>query len=254
MNINLVQAILIGLLYYLAISGTPWLTAFIANYVRQPLVNGFLVGCILGDPVKGLIIGSAINLPFIGVFLVGGTMPSDSALAGIVGTSIAMATGVSPAVAVSMAVPIGLFGNVVQTIHMTKNIAFVHMMDKAAENGDLRKIKFLHVIPPQLTTMLISAPVVAAIVYFGQAGAKKLLNMLNGAPMDIMTVLGGVLPALGIALTLKILLKDKSMILFFLIGFLMVTYNKSSMIVVAIFATAIAWFFVDLKYPSKSKA
>lgn len=58
--------------------------------------------------------------------------------------------------------------------------------------------------------------------------------MLNGAPMDIMTVLGGVLPALGIALTLKILLKDKSMILFFLIGFLMVTYNKSSMIVVAI--------------------
>ena len=49
-----------------------------------------------GDPVQGLIIGSAINLPFIGVIMVGSTMPTDSALAGIVGTALALASGASP--------------------------------------------------------------------------------------------------------------------------------------------------------------
>lgn len=247
MSISITQAGLIGILYYLAISGTPWLTAFIANYVRQPLVNGFIVGLILGDPVQGLIIGSAINLPFIGVFLVGGTMPSDSALAGIVGTTFAMVSGVSPEVAVAMAVPIGLLGNVVQTIHMTKNIAFVHMMDKAAKQGDLSKIKFLHVVPPQATTMLISAIPVALIVYFGADSVSGLLDSISGAPLQILTVLGGVLPALGISMTLRQLLKEKAMILLFLVGFLMVTYQHFSMIVVAIFAAAIAYFYTDLK-------
>ena len=70
MHINVIQAILIGFLYFLCQSGTPWLTAFMGNYVRQPLVNGAIVGLIMGDPVQGLIIGSAINLPFIGVIMV----------------------------------------------------------------------------------------------------------------------------------------------------------------------------------------
>ena len=87
MHINVIQAILIGFLYFLCQSGTPWLTAFMGNYVRQPLVNGAIVGLIMGDPVQGLIIGSAINLPFIGVIMVGSTMPTDSALAGIVAVS-----------------------------------------------------------------------------------------------------------------------------------------------------------------------
>lgn len=247
MSISIFQAALIGILYYLAISGTPWLTAFIANYVRQPLVNGFIVGLILGDPVKGLIIGSAINLPFIGVFLVGGTMPTDSALAGIVGTTFAMVSNVSPEVAVAMAVPIGLLGNIVQTIHMTKNIAFVHMMDTAAKEGDIRKIKFLNVVPPQLTTMLISAIPVAIIVYFGADVASGILESISGKPLQVLTVLGGVLPALGISMTLRQLLKEKPMILFFLVGFLMVAYQEFTMIVVAIFAAAIAYFYTDLK-------
>lgn len=240
MSISIFQAALIGILYYLAISGTPWLTAFIANYVRQPLVNGFIVGLILGDPVKGLIIGSAINLPFIGVFLVGGTMPTDSALAGIVGTTFAMVSNVSPEVAVAMAVPIGLLGNIVQTIHMTKNIAFVHMMDTAAKEGDIRKIKFLNVVPPQLTTMLISAIPVAVIVYFGADVASGILESISGKPLQVLTVL-------GISMTLRQLLKEKPMILFFLVGFLMVAYQEFTMIVVAIFAAAIAYFYTDLK-------
>ena len=237
MHINVIQAILIGFLCFLCQSGTPWLTAFMGNYVRQPLVNGAIVGLIMGDPVQGLIIGSAINLPFIGVIMVGSTMPTDSALAGIVGTALALASGASPEVAVSMAVPIGLLGNLLWTVHMTKNCIFVHMMDKAAETGDVKRMNFLHVWPPQITTAFLMTIPVALVVYFGADVAKTAIDSLSGMPLHMLEVIGG---------TLRLLMSKKSVILFFLLGFLMVTYQGFSMIVVALFAIIIAYFYTDL--------
>ena len=38
----------------------------------------------------------------------------------------------------------------VWVLHMTIDVAFVHMADKAAEQGDLKKVCFLHVVPPQM--------------------------------------------------------------------------------------------------------
>lgn len=247
MEITLLQASLMGLLYFLLQSGTPWFTAFIANYMRQPVVNGFIVGLIMGNPVQGLIIGSAINLPFIGVILVGGTMPTDAALAGIVGTAFGLATGVSPEVAVTIAVPVGLLGNLLLPIHMTKNSIFVHMMDKAAEDGDIDKITRLNVWLPQITSCLLFAVPATLLIYFGVDAAALVIGRLDGLPLHTMEVLGGVLSAVGIGMTLRSLLTKKSIVLWFLLGFLMISYFDIPMIVVALFAIIIAWFYTDLK-------
>ena len=64
--------------------------------------------------------------------------------------------------------------------------------------------------------------------------------------MCIRDSIGGVLPAVGIGMTLRMLMSKKSVILFFLLGFLMVTYQGFSMIVVALFAIIIAYFYTDL--------
>ncbi len=247
MEINIIQAFLIGFLYFLCQSGTPWLgSAFIANYCRQPVVNGFIVGLILGHPVEGLIIGSAINLPFIGVILVGGTMPTDAALAGIVGTAFALASNASAAVAVAMAVPIGLLGNILLTTHMTKNSIFVHMMDQAAEEGNVKKMNSLNVWWPQITTMLLMTIPVMLVVYFGSDAAASVIQSLSGKPLQIITVIGGVLPAVGIALTLRMLLNKKATFLFYLLGLLMVSYFKLPMITIALFGIIIAYFYTEL--------
>lgn len=247
MEITLIQALLMGLLYFLIQSGTPWFTAFIANYMRQPVVNGFIVGLIMGDPVKGLIIGSAINLPFIGVILVGGTMPTDAALAGIVGTAFGLASGVSPEVAVTIAVPVGLLGNLLLPIHMTKNSIFVHMMDKEAESGNIDKITRLNVWLPQITSALLFTIPTTLLIYFGVDAAASVIDKLDGLPLHTMEVLGGVLSAVGIGMTLRSLLTKKSVILFYILGFLLISYFELPMIVVAIFAVIIAYFYTDLK-------
>ena len=87
MTISVIQAILIGLLYYLGINGTPWTTLLGSTILQKPLVSGVLVGCILGDPVQGAIIGAAIQLPFIAYISAGGAPPTDPGLAGTLGTA-----------------------------------------------------------------------------------------------------------------------------------------------------------------------
>ena len=53
MKITLIQALLIGIVYYLGNIGTPWLSLLGSiSVVYKPLVAGTLVGFILGDPVS----------------------------------------------------------------------------------------------------------------------------------------------------------------------------------------------------------
>ena len=111
MHISLFQAILIGIVYYLGNIGTPWLSLLGSiSVVYKPLVAGTLVGFILGDPVQGCIIGAAINLPYVAFISAGGTAPQDPGLAGTVGTAWALAAGVDPSAAVTIALPLGLLG------------------------------------------------------------------------------------------------------------------------------------------------
>ena len=96
MEINFLQAALIRILYYMTLCSPPWLTGIVHVSIRQPLVSGTIVGLILGDPQNGLIIGATINTVVLGFLNVGGAIPSDPGIAGVVGTSLAIATGATP--------------------------------------------------------------------------------------------------------------------------------------------------------------
>ncbi|MFR8062487.1 MAG: PTS sugar transporter subunit IIC, partial [Lancefieldella rimae] len=66
MQITLLQAFLIGVIYYFGFVGTPWFLLLGGiSIVQKPLVAGVLVGIILGNPVQGAIVGAAVQMPFI---------------------------------------------------------------------------------------------------------------------------------------------------------------------------------------------
>ena len=79
MHISFLQAVLISLVYYLG--NGPWLAGVGYYTLYRPLVAGFLVGLILGDPVQGTIVGAAINLMYLGFISAGGSLPADPCLA-----------------------------------------------------------------------------------------------------------------------------------------------------------------------------
>lgn len=107
---SLAQSILIGLLYFLANSSLP-IVSYVTIY--RPLVGGFVTGLILGDPVTGVMVGATIQMMFIGFIAAGGALPSDMALAGILGTALAITGGLDVDAALAIAVPLGLLGTLV---------------------------------------------------------------------------------------------------------------------------------------------
>ena len=247
MSISLFQAFLMGVVYYLGIIGTPWTTVLgSASLFQKPLVAGTLVGLILGHPAEGVIIGAAIQLPYIAFISAGGTIPSDPGLAGVLGTAFAIVGNVDPATAITIAIPFGLLGTVVWVLHMTIDVAFVHMADKAAEQGDLKKVCFLHVVPPQIVAFSISVIPVMLGAYFGADYMARLVAMLSNDVLHVLQVIGGVLPALGVAMNLRSISRPNSMA-FYMLGFILSVYLGLDTIVIAVLGFIIAWFYTQLQ-------
>ena len=247
MSISLFQAFLMGVVYYLGIIGTPWTTVLgSASLFQKPLVAGTLVGLILGHPAEGVNIGAAIQLPYIAFISAGGTIPSDPGLAGVLGTAFAIVGNVDPATAITIAIPFGLLGTVVWVLHMTIDVAFVHMADKAAEQGDLKKVCFLHVVPPQIVAFAISVIPVMLGAYFGADYMARLVAMLSNDVLHVLQVIGGVLPALGVAMNLRSISRPNSMA-FYMLGFILSVYLGLDTIVIAVLGFIIAWFYTQLQ-------
>lgn len=248
MHISLFQALLIGIVYYLGINGTPWLTLVGSTIIQKPLVSGLLVGLILGDPVQGAIIGAAIQLPFIAYISAGGAPPTDPGLAGTLGTALCLAANVDPSTAIAIATPIGLLGTIIWVIHMTVDVAFVHMCDRAADEGDMKKLRFWHVVPPQVVAFLIGAIPVTLGAYFGSGAVAGLIDMLQGRPLETLQVIGGILPAIGIGMNLRALDRP-GIILWFVLGFVIVEYSGIGTLPLAVIAGIVAYLITGMQRP-----
>ena len=254
MEITLFQAILMGLLYYLTNNAIPWVTGLGSVSIRQPVVAGTIVGIILGDPIQGCIIGATINTLYIGFMNVGGTLPADAGIGGIVGTALALSTGQSAEVAISIAVPLGIMGTLIWTLRQTVNIYFVHQMDKYAKVGDTKKMGFWQCWPAQIFACLVTAVPVTLLIYFGAPAVQGIIDMLTGTPLHILSTIGGLLPVIGIAMLIQMLNTRKGVLLFFVLGFFLETYSGLAMLVVAIFAGVFAYVYSELMYKEPAEA
>lgn len=244
MKISVIQAILIGIIYYLGPS--TWLFGVGFYTVYRPLVGGFLVGLILGDPVQGTIIGATINLMYLGFISAGASLPGDPCLAGTLGTAIALASGIEAEAALALAIPVGMLGTLIWFGKMTINALFVHKSDKYAEEGNTEGVTFMDIVPPQLFLFIISFfPVFFAVLY-GPTAIKSLLDFLGQNVLNSLIVIGGMMPALGIAMNLKSIFKGDNKPYYFL-GFLLSVYLKLDIIAIGLFGAIFALIHMKLK-------
>lgn len=243
MEVTIVQALLIGLVYYLGANGTPWLTVNMGWALRRPLISGIMVGLILGDPVKGCIVGAAINVTYLAQITAGGAQTMDEGLAGTVGTALAIISNTSAGVAVTLAVPISLLGNLLWMVYMTGDIFIVHRMDKVAASGDIKKIIFYNIVPSQIFKCIIYTIPVAIVVFSGSGAVTNMLNALQGTPViDVLSTIGTILPALGIAMNFKAILSNTGVkaYLYMLLGFILSIYLNLPMVVIGVVAVILA--------------
>jgi PTS system mannose-specific IID component len=233
-----IQALLVAIIANLA-CGRVW--SPITWPFCYPLINGTLVGFILGNPMLGLMAGATINLAYLGWISAGGAMPGNIGVAGVYGTAITILANTSPNLAITFAVPIGLLGILLWQLQMTLNIFWVHRCDINAEKGEIGKVWMNAALFPQLTAFLINGLPAFCLIMFGSDFIMRFVNSIPESFVNALGAAGGLIPALGVGMLLNYLSSNQMMV-FFAIGFFINTYLGLGLMPIAIFGTCIAIF------------
>lgn len=236
MNTALILAIVTGLWY--------WFAAGLAGYTLFPILKsptfiGFTLGLIVGDVNTGLVTGAGIEVIYLGMVAAGGNIPSDKALAALVAIPIVLQTGITTEVAVSIAVPMGIIGVFINNIRRTGNAFLVHKADEYAEAGDVKGVWRCATTYSLIFGFILRFPIIFVVNYFGAELVDKILKVIPEWIMNGLTVMGGVLPALGFATTIFMIGK-KQYIPLFIVGFFLVQYFQLPIMGAAIFGTCLA--------------
>jgi mannose/fructose/N-acetylgalactosamine-specific phosphotransferase system component IIC len=248
-GVSLIQAILVGIGYYL--SNSPWLMGnggFFGFY--RPLVAGFVVGIILGDPVKGAQIGAAINILYLGFISAGGSIPADPSVAGWVGTALAIGGGLDASSAIALGVAVGTLGTFIFFTRMSVDATFAHWADARAEAGDIGGVARMNYIPPQIFLFIISFIPATLAVYLGAPVVENAIAWLgDNAPWVLpgLQIAGGLLPAIGIAMNMRFIFRG-AVIPYFFIGYIMAVASAGGLniVMIGIIGAALAFLHVTL--------
>ncbi|MDR1028874.1 MAG: PTS system mannose/fructose/sorbose family transporter subunit IID [Clostridiales Family XIII bacterium] len=225
-----------------------WITFTVIGYtisdaLFSPVVAGFIIGLLLGDVQTGLILGATIQLIYIGIIGAGQNWPADECLATLIVVPLAIKTGLSIEAAAALAVPISLLGMFLNNLRRGGNVIFVHRADKAAAAGNHRAIfRNAAIYPPLLSFALVVPPVFIAN-YFGSKVIDPALEVIPGWIMHALELCGGVLPCLGIAMTMTMIGKRNNFALFF-VSFFIVVYAGMDIMFAAIIGLCVAFFVV----------
>jgi len=208
------------------------------THIHRPLVTGLVVGLILGDVNTGLITGATLELVWMGMVPLAGAQPPNVVIGGIIGCTFAILTHQDPKVAVGVAVPFAIAVQGAITFMFTIFSPIMHKADIYAENGDTKGIARINYLG-MLFLGLFYAVIAFLPIYFGADLAKEVVGSLPQWFIAGLAAAGGMMPAIGFAMLLKIMYK-KEYAAFLVIGFILVTYLKLPLLAVAAVATCIA--------------
>lgn len=230
----IIQALFVSIvMYILKITDIAW-----HFKLERPIVAGALVGLVLGHPLEGVAIAASIELVFLGSIMIGGSLPQDYTVGAVFGTAYAILLGKGSEIAITLAIPISMLAVFINQVILMVISAIVPKFDELIEKGEDKKFSngmlacfFLVPLPYAIVTFLGIA--------FGTTGIETVVNAIPQVIMKGLSIAAGILPALGLAMLLK-MLWTKHIAIFFFVGFAIVAYLKLPIIAVAIFAAGIA--------------
>lgn len=217
---------------------------FAGNYLtgqsmmERPLVVGLVTGLLLGDMKTGVLMGAALEAVFLGNVNIGGVIAAEPVTATTLATTFAIISNVEQKAAMTLAVPIGMLAAFV--VMFLKNVfmnIFAPMLDKAARENNQKMIVALH-----YGTWIIYYLIIASISFIGiLAGSGPVNTFVENIPERLMNGLsaaGGLLPAVGFAMLMK-LLWDKKLSVFYILGFVLTAYLNLPAVAVAVLGVVI---------------
>ncbi|BDR58900.1 PTS mannose/fructose/sorbose/N-acetylgalactosamine transporter subunit IIC [Xylocopilactobacillus apicola] len=215
--------------------------------LRRPLLVGPIIGLILGDMKTALIISGTLELMWMGLGNMAGYQTPDMIVGTIVGVSVSItsgtgstpqgiAAGVAAATTVAVLVQqLLLFARFVRQL-------FEPWADKIALTGDFDGIMKINIVAVIFQFMLRAIPTFL-VVYFQKGVVDKVLAVI---PKNILSGLGiaaSILPAVGLAILMTMMMKG-TLWPFLILGFVLSTYLKLSVLPVTLIALSFAIIYM----------
>lgn len=209
---------------------------------RKPLLAGVIVGFILGDPLQGLIIAGTLELMWLGTNNIGAYQPPDVISGSIVGVAIGILSGgggeAGVSAGVAVAIPVALLVQQLSMVVMTMNVSLVHKADSIVESGKFYEIDKLQYLGGLSFFMSRAIPVFIA-VYLGAPAVEAVLDFIPAFIMTGLAVASKIIPAVGLAMLLSMMMK-KDMWIFLTLGFTLATFLQLPTIAIASIAICFA--------------
>ncbi|HFQ2098503.1 TPA: PTS N-acetylgalactosamine transporter subunit IIC [Providencia stuartii] len=208
------------------------------THFHRPVVIGPIVGLILGDVQTGLLVGGTLELVWMGMVPLAGAQPPNVVIGGIIGTTFAIMTRADPKVAIGIAVPFSIAVQGCITLLFTLYSPMMHKCDEMVKKLNWRGIEMVNYFG---ILILFSFYFIVAFlpIYFGADAASAMVQKAPQWLLDGLAVAGGMMPAIGFSLLMKIMMK-KTYVAYFILGFISVTFLNMPIIAVALGAFAIA--------------
>lgn len=240
----MLNAVLVALAVLICVGGGELLGFTMLN---RPIVIGPLVGLFLGDIQTGVMVGASLEAVFMGVVNIGGASAAEPGIATAVGTAFSIMLGKETEVALTLALPIGILGLQIKNVLYIFIVGmFAKTFDKLAAEGKEKQIIFLHYGLWAVQWVLYSLFAFFGIL-FGSDAVSKLLEAIPDVVMNGLTVCGGLLPAVGMAMLMK-MLWDKKICMAYFLGFVLAAYLKLPLIALAVLGTILAVYIASNDY------
>ena len=220
---------------------------------HQPLVACTLIGLGTGHLTEGIILGGSLQMIALGWANVGAAVAPDAALAsvasaiimvlGLNGGTVNTQTAISTSIAV--AIPLSVAGLFLTMICRTIAIPMVHLMDSAAEKGNIRAMETWQILAILLQGVRIAIPAAALCI----VPATVVTDVLNKMPAWLsggMTVGGGMVAAVGYAMVIN-MMSTKETWPFFALGFVVACISEITLIGLGVIGVVIALVYLGLK-------
>ncbi|MDD6524984.1 MAG: PTS sugar transporter subunit IIC [Firmicutes bacterium] len=262
MEINVIQAALLGL--FACLASMPGMGgSAIGNYtLGRPLVGGLVCGIILGDVRTGILVGSAMQLLYIALVTPGGTVSADVRAVSYIGIPLAMLAlksygldANSPdgiGLATSFGAMVGTLGTVLFYGTATMNLIWQHIGWEAVEKGEFKKLYVVDMVLPWISHIVCSfiPTFVICLVGASMVDTIKTVLPMDGIAMKTIFTVGSLLPCVGIAILLKQIITKATDFVPFFFGFALAASLGINLVV----ATIIAGMFALINYQIKTLA
>ena len=231
----LMHALMAALSVFICFAGN-YLTG--QSMMERPLVVGLVTGILMGDMKTGILMGAALEAVFLGNVNIGGVIAAEPVTATTLATTFAIISHVETKAAITLAIPIGMLAAFV--VMIWKNVlmnVFAPALDDAARENNQKKIVALHFGTWALYYLIISAISFLGVL-LGSGPVNALVENIPAKLMNGLSAAGGLLPAVGFAMLMK-LLWDNKLAVFYLLGFILTAYLKLPAVAVAVVGVVI---------------